>query len=62
MGMGTSYLKLDIVICGMNQRNEEIVNRLFPTLIEPNIRKLERKDDNILLQQKFNEDLFLMKI
>lgn len=46
--MGTSYLKLDIVICGMNQRNEEIVNRLFPTLIEPNIRKLERKDDNIL--------------
>jgi hypothetical protein len=28
--MGTSYLTLDIVICGVNQLNEKIINRLFP--------------------------------
>ena len=45
--MGTSYLTLDIVICGVNQLNEKIINRLFPLTKERNLRELIDKKDNI---------------
>ena len=45
--MGTSYLTLDIEICGVNQLNEKIINRLFPLTKERNLRELIDKKDNI---------------
>jgi hypothetical protein len=45
---GTFYLRLNVVICGVNQRNEDIINRLFPVQINENKRKREEKGDNIL--------------
>ena len=45
---GTSYLRLNVVICGVNQTNEAIINRVFPVQINENKRKREEKDDNIL--------------
>lgn len=50
--MGASYLTLDIVVCGVNERNEYIINKLFPQIIEENKRKLENKDDKILYTAK----------
>lgn len=46
--MGTTYLRLNVVICGVNQINEVIINRLFPQAIKENKRKYEFKDDKIL--------------
>ena len=47
--MGSSlYLRLNIILCGVNAHNEELINRLFPEEVEENKRKLERKDDNLL--------------
>lgn len=47
--MGSSlYLRLNILICGINQNNEELINRLFPEQLEDNKRKLYRKKDNVL--------------
>ena len=44
----TSYLRLNFVICGVNQINEDIINRLFPLKINENKIKREDKNDNIL--------------
>ena len=44
----TSYLRLNVVICGVNQTNEDIINRLFPLQINENKRKRENNNDNIL--------------
>ena len=46
--MGSSYSRLNVVVCGINPRSEEIINRLFPQIIEGNKRKLEKSDDKIL--------------
>jgi hypothetical protein len=45
---GTSFLRLNVVICGVNQTNEAIINRVFPVQINENKRKREEKGDNIL--------------
>ena len=48
MGISTSsYLSLNVVVCGMNGRNISIINKLFPNKVSRNKRKLESKDDNI---------------
>ena len=44
----SKYLRLNILLCGVNPRNEVIIDKLFPQIIEENKRKLERKDDKIL--------------
>ena len=41
--MGSSYDRLNIAVCGINQANEELINRLFPTRINQNQRELKRK-------------------
>ena len=46
--MGSSYLRLNVVVCGVNPSNEEIIDRLFPQTIEENKKQLERKDDKLL--------------
>ena len=46
--MGSSYSRLNVLVCGINPRSEEIINRLFPQIIEGNKRKLEKSDDKIL--------------
>lgn len=44
--MGTSYLRLNIVVYGVNnQTNEELINNVFPVIIERNKRALTRKED-----------------
>lgn len=43
--MGASYLRLNIVIYGVNQTNEELINTVFPITIERNKRVLKRKED-----------------
>ena len=43
--MGASYLRLNIQICGMNERNRDIINKLFPQTSQ-NDQKLQRKDEN----------------
>lgn len=51
--MGSSpYLRLNISICGVNQLNEQLINRLFPTRVNQNKRELRRKDDNIYYTAK----------
>jgi len=48
--MGSSFdLRLNVIVCGVNQVNEEIINKLFPVKIEEeeNKRKRENKDDKI---------------
>ena len=48
MGASTSsYLSLNVVICGVNGRNISIINRLFPDEVSRNKRKLQSKDDGI---------------
>ena len=46
--MGASYLRLNIQICGMNERNRDIINKLFPQTLQNN-QKLQRieKDNNL---------------
>lgn len=43
--MGTSYLRLNIVVSGVIQTNEELINNVFPTIIERNKRSLTRKEN-----------------
>lgn len=43
--MGTSYLRLNIVVTGVNQTNEELINNVFPSIIERNKRSLTRKEN-----------------
>ena len=51
--MGSSpYLRLNISICGVNQLNEQLINRLFPDEVNQNKRELRRKDDNIYYTAK----------
>ena len=51
--MGSSpYLRLNISICGVNQLNEQLVNRLFPDEVNQNKRELRRKSDNIYYTAK----------
>lgn len=51
--MGSSpYLRLNISICGVNEINEQLINRLFPTRVNQNKRELRRKDDNIYYTAK----------
>ena len=51
--MGSSlYLRLNILICGINQNNEELINRLFPEQLEDNKRKLYRKKDKCTIHSK----------
>jgi hypothetical protein len=46
--MGTiAYLRLNVAVCGVNQTNENIINRLFPQEVRRNKRKLISEDDNI---------------
>ena len=42
-----SYLRLNVVVCRVNQTNERIINRLFPHEVQGNKRKLISEDDNI---------------
>ena len=54
--MGSSlYLRLNILICGINQNNEELINRLFPEQLEDNKRKLYRKKIMYYTQQEYSE-------
>lgn len=46
--MGNEYLRLNILVCGVNPRNENLISILFPDVVEENKRKLERKDDKIV--------------
>jgi hypothetical protein len=46
MGLN-SYLRLNVAVCGVNQTNESIINRLFPHEVRINKRKLISEDDNI---------------
>lgn len=41
----SSYDSLNIAVCGINQANEELINRLFPTRINQNPRELKRKEN-----------------
>ena len=51
--MGSSpYLRLNISICGVNQLNEQLINRLFPDEVNQNKRELRRKSDNIYYTAK----------
>ena len=50
--MGNSSLRLNISICGVNQRNERLINKLFPQIIQENKRKLEENGDNIFYTAK----------
>ena len=51
--MGSSpYLRLNISICGVNEINEQLINRLFPDEVNQNKRELRRKDDNIYYTAK----------
>ena len=43
----TTYLRLNIQICGVNQNNTQLINNIFPTELERNKRELIRKEDNI---------------
>ena len=43
--MGTAYLRLNIVVSGMNPANEELINNIFPTIIERDKRSLKRKEN-----------------
>lgn len=45
--MGASYLRLNVVVCGVNGENTIIINRLFPDEVRINKRQLISKDDNI---------------
>ena len=42
-----AYLRLNVAVCGVNQTNENIINRLFPQEVRRNKRKLISEDDNI---------------
>ena len=49
MGSSSSYLRLNILICGMNDRNSYIINKLFPqTNRETHELKREEKVDNLI--------------
>ena len=51
--MGSSpYLRLNISICGVNEINEQLINRLFPNEVNQNKRELRRKSDNIYYTAK----------
>ena len=41
---GSSYQRLNIAVCGINQINEELINRLFPNRINRNQRELKREE------------------
>ena len=43
--MGTAYVRLNIVVSGMNPANEELINNIFPTIIGRDKRSLQRKEN-----------------
>ena len=47
--MGSSYeICLNIIACGTNLINTDLINRIFPDVINGNQRKLQRKKDKLL--------------
>ena len=52
MGSSSPYLRLNISICGVNEINEQLINRLFPDEVNQNKRELRRKSDNIYYTAK----------
>ena len=56
--MGSNaYLRLNVVVCGVNQTNESIINRLFPHKMQGNKRKLISEKDNIFYTQEYFEEI-----
>ena len=45
--MGNDYLRLNIIVCCVNPSSENLINKLFPEIVEENKRMLEKKDDKI---------------
>ena len=41
--MGASYLTLNILVCGAIKKSEDLINKLFPEVIQGNKRKYKTK-------------------
>jgi hypothetical protein len=42
--MGNDYLLLNVIVCGINDINDQITKKLFPERIENNIRKIKKDE------------------
>ena len=46
--MGSNYSKLDIIVCGFNGINLNLVTKLFPNELRENERQLRNKEDKMI--------------
>ena len=65
--MGASYLTLNILVCGAIKKSEDLINKLFPEVIQGNKRKWKDKDDKLeytatIFRDKINDEIHLNNI